>query len=88
SDVYFNALLASEKIDNEIKKSIINSIRSKDKFGIVNYQDSNYKNIEIPLRELINKDKIEKAYQLLESNFKKLTIKDYLFNLHTLFLVD
>lgn len=88
SDVYFNALLASEKIDSEIKKSIINSIRSKDKFGIVNYQDSNYKNIEIPLRELINKDKIEKAYQLLESNFKNLTIKDYLFNLHTLFLVD
>ena len=88
SDVYFNALLASEKIDSEIKKSIINSISFKDKVGIVNYQDNNYKNIEIPLRELINKNKIEKAYQLLESNFKKLTIKDYLFNLHTLFLVD
>lgn len=87
-DVYFNALLASEKIDSEIKKSIINSISSKDKVGIVNYQDNNYKNIEIPLRELINKNKIEKAYQLLESNFKNLTIKDYLFNLHTLFLVD
>lgn len=88
SDVYFNALLASEKIDSEIKKSIINSISFKDKVEIVNYQDNNYKNIEIPLRELINENKIEKAYQLLESNFKKLTIKDYLFNLHTLFLVD
>lgn len=88
SDVYFNALLASEKIDNEIKKSIINSIKPKDKVKIVNYQDNDYKNIEIPLRELINKNKIDKAYQLLESNSKNLTIKDYLFNLHTLFLVD
>ncbi|MHA1177324.1 MarR family transcriptional regulator [Psychrobacter faecalis] len=88
SDVYFNALLASEKIDSEIKKSIINSINSKDKVGVVDYQDSGYRNIEIPLRELINKNKIDKAYQLLENNFKNLTIKDYLFNLHTLFLVD
>ncbi|MFP3459054.1 hypothetical protein R0J89_22650, partial [Psychrobacter sp. SIMBA_152] len=61
SDVYFNALLASEKIDSEIKKSIINSISFKDKVEIVNYQDNNYKNIEIPLRELINENKIEKA---------------------------
>ncbi|MFP3454518.1 hypothetical protein R0K30_23240, partial [Bacillus sp. SIMBA_154] len=36
SDVYFNALLASEKIDSEIKKSIINSISFKDKVEIVN----------------------------------------------------
>lgn len=88
SDVYFNALLASEKIDSEIKKSVINGINSKDKVGVVDYQDSGYRNIEIPLRELINKNKIDKAYQLLENNFKNLTIKDYLFNLHTLFLVD
>jgi len=88
SDVYFNALLASEKSDSEIKKSIINSINSKDKVGVVDYQDSGYRNREIPLRELINKNKIDKAYQLLENNFKNLTIKDYLFNLHTLFLVD
>ncbi|WP_367104845.1 hypothetical protein [uncultured Psychrobacter sp.] len=88
SDVYFNALLASEKIDSEIKKSIINGINSKDKVGVVDYQDSGYRNIEIPLRELINENKIDKAYQLLENNFKNLTIKDYLFNLHTLFLVD
>lgn len=88
SDVYFNALLASEKIDSEIKKSIINGINSKDKVGVVDYQDSGYRNIEIPLRELINENKTDKAYQLLENNFKSLTIKDYLFNLHTLFLVD
>lgn len=88
SDVYFNALLASEKLDSEIKKSILNSINFKDKVGIVDYQDNDYKNIEIQLRELINKNKVDNAYQLLESNFKNLTIKDYLFNLHTLFLVD
>lgn len=88
SYVYFNALLASEKIDSEIKKSIIDNISSEDRLGIVNYQDDNYKNIEIPLRELINKNKIEEAYRLLEINFKNLTIKDYLFNLHTLFLAD
>lgn len=88
SDVYFNALLASKKIDGEIKKSIIDGIKFKDKVRIINYQDSDYENIEIPLRELINKNKIEEAYQLLEDNFKNLTIKDYLFNLHTLYLIN
>lgn len=58
------------------------------KAGIIDYQDSEYKNIELPLREFINKYEIESAYQLLEDSFNKLTIRDYLFNLHTLFLAN
>ena len=88
SDVYFNALLASKKIDSEIKKSIIDSMKFEAKAGIIDYQDSEYKNIELPLREFINKYEIESAYQLLEDSFNKLTIRDYLFNLHTLFLAN
>lgn len=88
SDVYFNALLASKKIDSEIKKSIIDSMKFEAKVGIIDYQDSEYKSIELPLREFVNKYEIENAYQLLEDNFNKLTIRDYLFNLHTLFLAN
>lgn len=88
SDVYFNALLASKKIDSEIKKSIIDSMKFEAKVGIIDYQDSEYRSIELPLREFVNKYEIEKAYQLLEDNFNKLTIRDYLFNLHTLFLAN
>ena len=88
SDVYFNALLASKKIDSEIKKSIVDGIKFKNEKTIIDYQDDNYKNIEIQLRELINKNKIEGAYQLLENNFTNLTIKDYLFNLHVLYLAN
>ena len=88
SDVYFNALLASKKIDSEIKKSIVDSMKFEAKAGIIDYQDSEYKNIELPLREFINKYEIESAYQLLEDSFNKLTIRDYLFNLHTLFLAN
>ena len=87
SDVYFSALLASEKIDSEIKKSIVDGMQLRNKGGMIDYQNSDYKNIEIPLRELVNSNKIEEAYHLLEKNFKTLTIKDYLFNLHTLYLV-
>ena len=88
SDVYFNALLASKKIDSEIKKSIIDSMKFEAKVGVIDYQDSEYKSIELPLREFVNKYEIENAYQLLEDNFNKLTIRDYLFNLHTLFLAN
>ena len=77
---------ASKKIDSEIKKSIVDSMKFEAKAGIIDYQDSEYKNIELPLREFINKYEIESAYQLLEDSFNKLTIRDYLFNLHTLFL--
>ena len=87
SDVYFSALLASEKIDSEIKKSIVDGMQFRNKAGMIDYQNNDYKNIEIPLRELVNINKIEEAYQLVENNFKNLTIKDYLFNLHTLYLV-
>lgn len=84
-NVYFNALLASDKIDSEIRESIVNQIFAKDSKEIIDFKKEKV-DINEDLIRLINLGDIDKAYNLIENNFHKLTIKDCLTSLHMIYL--
>ncbi|MBP3946302.1 hypothetical protein [Psychrobacter sp. K31L] len=86
--MYFNALLASEKIDLDIKEGIIRQITNVDNTQFIGFENEYSVKVASEIDALLDSRNIEEAYCFLENNFGTMTIRDCIESGHKLYLVD
>ena len=88
SQMLLDALLASEKIDNNIKKIMALSQFKNVKSIDFHDTDAEYEELIQNIKRLTDQGEDRKLFDLLEENLDKLTILEYLVYSHTLFVLD
>lgn len=87
-NMYFNALLASDKIDLDIKEGIIRQIVNVDNTQFIGFENEYSVKVASEIDTLLDSRNIEEAYCLLENNFGTMTIRDCIESGHKLYLID
>ena len=88
SQMLLDALLASEKIDNNIKKIMALSQFKNVKSIDFHDTDAEYEELIQNIKRLTDQGEDRKLFDLLEENLDKLTILEYLVYSHNLFVLD
>jgi len=88
SHMLLDALLASEKIDNNIKKIMALSQSKNVKSIDFHDTDAEYEELIQNIKRLTDQGEDRKLFDLLEENLDKLTILEYLVYSHNLFVLD
>ncbi len=87
-NMYFNALLASDKIDLDIKEGIIRQITKVDKTHFIGFENEYSVKVASEINTLLGSRNIKEAYCLLEDNFGAMTIRDCIESGHKLYSID